>query len=133
MYRDFTDIGDICDSRDVTNYSEPSDEHQMGAHQKSLQKPSQHTLATSQTEAQRRGRPPHPPTIAANIGQIAIFADTADTPETIRSGGRTLIWKVAPGGAINRTVIILSRTSVVRQHPGTSGVSSAPLLSAAHP
>ena len=34
------DIGDICDSRDVTNYSEPSDEHQMGAHQKSLRKPS---------------------------------------------------------------------------------------------
>ena len=35
-----TDIADFRDSRDVTNYSEPSDEHQMGAHQKSLRKPS---------------------------------------------------------------------------------------------
>ena len=31
-----------------------------------------------------------------------------DTPETIRSGGRTLIWKVAPGGAKNNP---LSRSS----------------------
>ena len=54
---------------------EPSDEHPMGAHQKSLQKPSQHTWDTSQTEGQRSGPLLHPLTMSTNIEDFAIFCD----------------------------------------------------------
>ena len=53
----------------------PSDEHPMGAHRKSLQKPSQHTSGTSQTEGQHSGPLPEPPSMPINIEDFAIFAD----------------------------------------------------------
>ena len=69
----FTDFGDICDFAMYYIDIEPSDEHPMGAHRKSLQKPSQHTSGTSQTEGQPRGRLPEPPTMSTNIEDFAIF------------------------------------------------------------
>ena len=74
------DIGDICDFAMYTFFIERSDEHPMGAHRKYLQKPSQHTSGTSQTEGEHRAPLPHPPTIATNIWPNAIFADTR-TPQ----------------------------------------------------
>ena len=67
------DIGDICDFRFVTFDIEPSDEHPMGAHRKSLQNPSQHTSATSETEGQHSGPLPHPLTMSTNIEDFVIF------------------------------------------------------------
>ena len=52
---------------------EPSDGHPMGAHRKSLQKPSQHTSVTSQTEGQHSGPLLHPLTMSTNIEDFAIF------------------------------------------------------------
>ena len=34
-----------------------------------------------------------------SLSRCCKSVENRDTPETIRSGGRTLIWKVAPGGA----------------------------------
>ena len=45
----------------------------MGAHRKSLQKPSQHTSDTSQTEGEQRGPLLHPLTMSTNIEDFAIF------------------------------------------------------------
>ena len=67
------DIGDICDFRVVSIDIELSDEHPMGAHRKSLQKPSQHTSPTSQTEVEHAGPLPEPPTLSINIEDFAIF------------------------------------------------------------
>ena len=37
-----------------------------------------------------------------NVANLSKSPKNTDTPETIHSGGRTFVWKVAPGGAIIR-------------------------------
>ena len=54
---------------------EPSDEHPMPGRGISLQKPSQHTWDTSQTEGQHSGPLLHPLTMSTNIEDFAIFSD----------------------------------------------------------
>ena len=77
---------------------ESSDEHPMGAHRKSLQKPSQGSSGTPRNRIKTLGAAARTPN---HVHQHRGFRDFRgqDTPESIRSGGRTLIWKVAPGGA----------------------------------
>ena len=82
------DIGDICDFAVSNIFIEPSDDNLMGAHRFSLQKPSQHALATSQTRGEHRGPLPHPPTIATNIGMIAIFAHRTPQKPYVVEGER---------------------------------------------
>ena len=66
------DIGDFAVSMlDI----ERSDEHPMGAHRKSLQKPSQPTSASSETEGEQQRPLPHPLTMSTNIEDFEIFAD----------------------------------------------------------
>ena len=67
------DFGDIGDFAVYNIFIEASDEHPRGAHQKSLQKPSQHTSTISQTEGQHRGPLRHPLTMSINIEDFAIF------------------------------------------------------------
>ena len=52
---------------------ERSDRHPMGAHRKSLQKPSQDTSATSETEGQQRGPLQTTLKMSTNIEDFAIF------------------------------------------------------------
>ena len=52
---------------------ERSDDHPMGAHRKSLQKPSQLTSATSETEGEQQRRLARTPTMSTNIEDFAIF------------------------------------------------------------
>ena len=81
-------IGDICDVAVYNIFIEPCDEHQMPGRGISLQKPSQHTLDTSQTRGNRRGRLPEPPTTATNIGQIAIFGPRTPQKPYVVEGER---------------------------------------------
>ena len=69
---DFADIGDF---RFYTFGIERSDRHPMGAHRKSLQKPSQHNPGTSQTEGEQQRPLLHPLTMSTNIEDFAICCD----------------------------------------------------------
>ena len=82
------DIGDICDFAVYTIDIERSDEHPMGAHRKSLRKPSQHTWDTSQTEGEHSGPLPHTLTMSTNIEDFAIFPDRTPQNPYVVEGER---------------------------------------------
>ena len=46
-----------------------------------------------------------------NVANLSKTLENADTPETIHSGGRTFVWKVAPGGATTFSKMIYQNSA----------------------